>query len=804
SRLIPYEISSGLNNSNIAIWNSHGWYYEAELDRWEWQRPRLFTTVEDISPSAFVVQYIALMLENAGANTFIPRERDWQTNEVIVDNNASTGKSKFKKPKGRKTEVSGFAIGNPPYINENPFEIGTSINFKSSKKFNKAVYIPEIPETGYYPVYVSYGRGDGKVIYSVYHSGGKTDFEVDQRMGYGTWIYLGKFHFKQGINKKAGKVELVVPEGNGRYYSTDAVRFGGGIGDIERNGKISQRARFYEGARYYLQYAGVPDTLVYKLHENNDYSDDSMGRGEWVNWLLGAPFGPTKNRQHPGLKIPIDMAFAFHTDAGILPDDEIVGTLAIYSTDRDTSVFSDGQSKYASRDLTDIIQTQIVDDINTLYNCDWTRRGMWNAQYFEAYRPQVPTMMLELLSHQNLNDVKYLLQPKFKFDVSRAVYKGILRYIASQNNYEYVIQPLPVDHFSSEFVNQNSVKLSWTPVLDKLEPTAIPEKYLVYERIGKNGFDNGTLVNKPEIIISNLEKGKVYGFKVTAVNSGGESFPSEIISVGIAKKSKGEILIVNGFDRLDAPAVFENNSRSGVDREQDQGVAYNFDIATTGDQYEFRKRARFVDDDNPGHGASNGELETTVFRANTFDFSNTHGKSILENGFSFATTSDEAVEKGMVSLNKYLVLDLLYGEEKTTIFPGGDKSKHFQIYTDKMLRTLREYTQNGGSIMISGAYIGTEIQQKEEQIAKLFGYKWYKNHASKSGHFHSDSNDFNISGEFNIEYNIEHYPVEASDGIDPVGQASKTFLRYSENNISAGVIYEGNYNVVALGFPFEC
>ncbi len=60
------------------------------LDRWEWQRARLFGTVEDISVMGYVLPYLTRMLENAGANVFLPRERDMQTNEVIVDNDMST------------------------------------------------------------------------------------------------------------------------------------------------------------------------------------------------------------------------------------------------------------------------------------------------------------------------------------------------------------------------------------------------------------------------------------------------------------------------------------------------------------------------------------------------------------------------------------------------------------------------------------------------------------------------------------------------------------------------------------------
>lgn len=801
-----YTISAGLKNSNIALWNSHGWYYEPKLDRWEWQRARLFTTLEDILPTAFVTPFIAPMLENAGANVFIPRERDWQSNNVVVDNNGSIGKSKFVKPKKRTVEKTGFAIGKPPYTNENPFKLGTSVTFKNTKRQKPVFYIPDIPETGNYAVYVSYGKGEGKVTYRVHHSGGVTDFSVDQRMGFGTWIYLDNFYFKKGLDKKNGKVELRLPEGAKKQFSADAVRFGGGMGIVERNGKTGGRARYFEGARYNLQYYGAPDTLVWKLNDDNDYKDDYMSRGEWVDWLMGAPNGPTKNRKLPGLKIPIDMAFAFHTDAGILPNNEIVGTLGIYSTDGDSAVFVDGQSKYASRDLTDLIQTQIVDDINMIYKCNWKRRGMWNSQYSEACRPQVPTMLLELLSHQNLNDVKYALHPKFRFDVSRAIYKGILRFLATQNGYNYVVQPLPINHFTSKFVGENSVQLTWKPVLDEIEPSAIPNKYMVYKRIGDNGFDNGTLVETPKLTVNHLEKGNVYGFKVTAVNAGGESFPSEIISVGISAKNKGKILIVNGFDRVDAPAIFETDSLSGVLRQLDHGVAFGYDISTTGNQYDFEKRSTWLDDDSPGHGASYADLETTIFRGNTFDFSSVHGKSMLAAGYSFITTSDEAVENGIVNLKQYTVVDLLYGEEKSSYFPNNSSTPEFAIYTEKMISKLEDFTQNGGNIFISGAYIGSDIPKykgAEKRIGELLNFKWRTDHAVKSGPFYSSAKDFSFTGEFNTDYNIEQYPVEAPDGIEPFGKNSQTIMRYGENNVSAGVFYKGKYKVVALGFPFE-
>ena len=121
--------------------------------------------------------------------------------------------------------------------------------------------------------------------------------------------------------------------------------------------------------RYYLQYAGFPDSLVYNMNSGkNDYIDDYQSRGEWVNYLMGNPNSSPGNRKAEGLGIPVDLAFAFHTDAGITPSDSIIGTLAIYSTWAKKGVFPDGGSRMASRDLADIIQTQITDDCRVLFN----------------------------------------------------------------------------------------------------------------------------------------------------------------------------------------------------------------------------------------------------------------------------------------------------------------------------------------------------------------------------------------------------------------------------------------------------
>jgi hypothetical protein len=95
SRVNAVAPVKGLNGRYIALWHSHGYYFDIPLDRWEWQRAKLFGSVEDISVMAYVLPYLAPMLENSGATVFLPRERDIQVNEVIVDNDQSRGASRF-------------------------------------------------------------------------------------------------------------------------------------------------------------------------------------------------------------------------------------------------------------------------------------------------------------------------------------------------------------------------------------------------------------------------------------------------------------------------------------------------------------------------------------------------------------------------------------------------------------------------------------------------------------------------------------------------------------------------------------
>ena len=803
----PNEISRGLQDRHIAIWQSHGNYFKNDKNEWGWQRPRLFCTTEDLFTQSFVLPYVIPMLENAGAIVYTPRERDTQKNEIIVDNDTPNASLYLevgsKKAHWATAPIKGFAQKKAIYRDgENPFTDGTCRFIPTErKKKNKdqafAEWVPTLPAKGEYAVYVSYRTLPNSVNdakYLVFHNGGVTEFKVNQKIGGGTWVYLGTFEFDKG-NNDYGMVVLSNESSEHGVVCADAVRFGGGMGNIERGGKTSGLPRYLEGARYSAQWAGMPYEVYAGRKGENDYADDINTRSNTINYLSG---GSVYNPQQPGLGIPLEMTMALHSDAGCSKTDELIGSLGIYTIDFNNGKLNTGIDRYASRDLADILLTQIQKDIYSSYNLSWTRRSMWNRNYSETRLPATPSTIIELLSHQNFADMQLGHDPNFKFTVGRAIYKGILQFVAGQHDKEYVVQPLPVSNFAIRFgKKKNTLELSWKGENDPQEPTAQPREYIVYTRIGYGGFDNGTLVSKTSHTVK-IEPGLVYSFKVTAVNRGGESFPSEILSAYKAKRERERVLIINGFDRVSGPAVINTFDKAGFDLEQDPGVPYLSNISFSGAQIGF-DRTQAGKEGEGSLGYSGSELEGMKIAGNTFDYPFIHGKAIQAAGkYSFVSCSDEAVENGTVTLEDYPVVDYILGMEKED--PA--HKVYYKTFSSAMQRFITSYCQSGGNLFVSGAYVGSDMsgtQGNREFTEKILKYGYQSSMTDKS------SNRINGLGRtitIPRAPNETSYAVPAPDCIVPVDTAFPVFT-YVPGNQSAGIAYKGNYRTFVLGFPFE-
>ena len=820
----------GLDGANIALWQSHGWYFEPKLNRWEWQRARIFQTVEDLYPQSYVMPFLMPMLENAGAYVMSPRERDINTTEIIIDNDQSQFSKGSFVAEGKYKTVPGFAYNKKElHVGDNPFKEGTAIVANASETPSHTYrWQADIPKSDTYAVYVSYQslpNSSEQARYTVNAADGQHHFTVNQRMGGGTWVYLGHFPLKMANDFTV--VELANSGDKGTVVTADAVKIGGGMGNVARIVKepldsidyeyvLSGYPRFTEGARYFLQWAGAPDSVYTTTDNVNDYTDDYCSRGLWVNWLAGSS-SMLPGRE--GLNIPVDLSFAFHTDAGTTLNDSIIGTLGIYCTVGDTP--GNGSTRLASRDLTDIVMSNIVNDVRTEFEPNWTRRGMWDRSYHEARSPQVPAMLLEFLSHQNFADMSYGLDPAFRFTVSRAIYKGMLKYLAQRDGRPYVVQPLPVRSFAITTTDNGFWHLSWKETVDSLEETAHPTYYLVQERAEGGAFRTIARTDRPEYTINNVATGAIMSYRIVAGNDGGVSFPSEVLACGRAEGSRHMLTIVNGFTRISAPDRFDagegTEEIAGFYTARDGGVPYMQDISYIGAQFEFRRQIPWMDDDAAGFGASRADFEDKVIAGNTFDYPVIHGRAAMASGWSFVSTSLEAF---CSSTDTPEAVDLILGKQKETKTGTGAYGTHFKAYPTDLQTRMAALAQKGTDFFVSGSYVASDIWDNPYSSAEVadadkkfaqqvLGFNWRVGQASVTGDAYQVPVRYKQFGkgeyEFYNDYNPEFYAVESPDSFYPADNATgATFMRYSENNLIAGtVMKDATHKAVVIGFPFE-
>lgn len=797
----PYFVSHGMFDRHLSLWASHGRYYDGKKDRWKWQRPNLFGTTEDLFTQTIVIPYLIPMLENAGAVVFTPRERDWQKNEVIVDNGGRGYVEDSGKETWKTAQEKGFAYHAGTYRDgENPFTQGTARAVKATKKADVswASYQPNIPQGGKYAVYVSYQSLKNSVSdaqYIVMHKGQRTVFKVNQQMGGGTWVYLGTFDFDRG-NNEFNRVVVTNSSSESGVVTTDAVRFGGGMGNIERGGSCSGMPRCLEGARYSAQWAGAPYSVYSSKNGSDDYGDDINVRSNMTNWLAG---GSTYVPKLEGKKVPIELSLAVHSDAGYTTvNDSIIGSLAICTTSFNDGRLNSGVSRMVSHDFADSLLTGLQRDISGKYR-KWTRRYLWDRNYSETRKPEVPSAIIETMSHQNFADMRRGLDPNFRFTLARSLYKTILRFVNGNHSVPSVVQPLPVSNFRIERNSSGGLRLSWIAEKDEQEPTAVPTSYIVYTSEEGMGFDNGTVVYTSSFDFE-AKKGVNYCFKVTALNRGGESFPSETLAAYLSKSAHAkDILVVDGFSRLSGPAVVDDYSRQGFDLGSDIGVSYGLTAGWNGRQQCFDK-SRAGSEGEGSLGYCGDELAGRFIMGNNRDGSVCHVKDIAMSGaYNVVGCSLEALDNNLVKLDHYNLVDIAFGLQRN----DGHSLVVYKTFSEALQSKLRSYAKSGGRILVSGAYVGSDMTQPHERS--------FMSDVLKTTFTGTDTNagcnmvdGLGLSFDIIRQINDRHFAATSVDRIAACDGRSFAAMRYQDGS-TAGVAYDGtDYKSFVMGYPYEC
>ncbi len=526
--------------------------------------------------------------------------------------------------------------------------------------------------------------------------------------------------------------------------------------------------RWAEGARYWLKDRGV-DSTVWNLYEGNEYKDDMKCRPLWVNQL----------------DAPIDLCLAFHTDGQDSGDDStVIGTLVIYTArdDEGRRELRDGRNREkVNRNFADYIQTQITQDLRQLAP-EWTRRQLKEANYCESRVPVVPSIILELLSHKNMADMRYGLDPKFRFAAARAVYKGILRYL---NGKSAVVQPLPVEQLAID----TKGLLRWEPKEDYLEPGAKATYYMVYIQQNDGEWDVQQ-VNKGCQLQTTLEPGIKYNYYVVAGNEGGLSFPSPMISAYLsgeagltAKRSNSEtVLIIDAFNDVYGVEWFADSLYAGI-VPGSYTCEDGFSCAYIGAQWDFLRANPWINDDNCGWGSCYRDHAGQMTVGNTHNWSVLHGNALQAMKISYVSATE-----GMAHLDStYTLVDVVCGRQRKPL-------------SDPTRSQLAGFIRQGGKVLLSSDHLSAVDPY---WLKTNLHTSYYAKNATRSGRIDIPGHR---SYRLFVKPNEEQLFTGTPEGLMPEGMGAVRMAEYVDMRCAAAVGYTNAKRVpmsLVYGFPLE-
>ncbi len=721
------QASGGLSGKTVYVSAGHGWLWNGSA--WRTQRPPYQQIIEDHNNAEVVNQFLLRYLWNAGADVWPVRERDMHAVAVVADD-ADAG---FRTV-GTWTTVSSGGYGG-----------GYRTATAQATASLTATWTFTLPESGVYALYVWYRAGADRVPdarYAVHHAGGVTTVSVDQRVHGSTWRYVGTFPFRAGqpatVTLSNGSAQP------GAVVVADAMRVGGGTFDdltgIETSATYPPDKPWWEmGAYYYVQHQGL---------DPNDwpYFNDVVARPMYARW------------EHADTGEEA-VYIAWHTN-GYNGDNTLYrGT---------ESYIHSFQPVTGSDRLQYWVHQELVRDIRLGWDPAWTDRGMKSKdlgelrELWDARGPaySIPGVLLEIAYHDNEADANALKDPRFALLAARAVYQGIVKYFEEKEGVDLTLLPEPPTHLVARNSGVGQVTLSWRPPpTDTAGLLGDPATgYRLY--VGSLADGDGSLVAWGDAIpvtttsytLTGLEADRLYFFKVTATNAGGESFPTPVLAVRTSPTGEAAYLLVQGFDRIDRFALLP---------EQDP-----------------------VEGDN---------LRMFLGRMNGYDTIIAHAVALTR---AFDSALNEAVADGDLSLGLYPVVDWILGEESTVdrTLDGAEQS------------ALTAFLDGGGALFLSGSEVGWDLE------ASGNGQDFYRNYL-RAGYVGDDAGTYAVlptaggifagMGGFRFDEPTA-YDADFPDQLSALN-GSTAALTYDGGNggVAALQYADGCQRLVYFGFPFE-
>lgn len=519
-----------LSGASIFVSAGHGWYYNNDMKKWTTQRGVTLGVLEDYSNAESVNQYLLPYLWNAGANVYTTRERDMNPNMVIVDR-ADAG---YRETGIWETEAAPMA------------QNGEQRRARTTRKSPTATatFTPTIPAAGVYGVYVKYGAAASGATtdsarFIVRHTGGQSVWVQNQNHDGRTWKYIGSYYFEAGASDERGSVVINnQTDDSGDWIVADAVRFGGGMGDVQRAGSVSGAPRWEESGELYAEFMGMTN----HAQDSRDYNTVTAmpvyseweaepwekGRSVYVSWHANASGGGNKSR---GL-------FTF-----------------VYSPNEWEK--GDCFTGHRGGDLLGrAMHNAVIDQVHGAWDPEWRDGGIvcrWLGETNPRNNNSMPAALIEVGFFDEPNDAGYILDPGFRRRAAYGVYRGIVDYYRDNVPGYEQIQVVPDTPTHLTLVQDAKGFLATWQAPPSGTPTTgdAPTHYLVQRSRNGRGFERGFLTKTTSARLEGLPPGDTTFVRVVAVNAGGESLPTEVLAVRMAQAGTRRVLLVNAFDRLD-------------------------------------------------------------------------------------------------------------------------------------------------------------------------------------------------------------------------------------------------------------
>lgn len=779
-------VNGALSGKRVVLNQSHGWLDDNSPNRWRVQRTNTWEVLEDYGSPMFMNMYVIPLLQNAGAWVRPVREPDNQTNMVVVDNAmgspryTESGSGIFNSSlaayvdRATYTGLNNDAAGNP-FANPTSSRL---IPITTGNATASATFAPTIPASGYYNVYITYAAGSDrstKSHFQVKHSGGVTDFRIDQTRTGGTWVLLGNFYFEKNAPASEASVVALNDHADNSYVNVDAVRFGGGMGNVARRTHgVSGRPRWQEEANNYMQYSGMMSSSLMYNDATSTYDDEQLGwsnRPQYANW--------EQTRDGLGNNL---IYIGWHTNASSY---SCSGGVETSGGGRGTSTYRDvaADATANTENLTQKVHDALIASIRATYNSSWQDRGIIGSNNYgensQGNLGNVAGFFFEGLFHDNQLDAGAYKDGKFRYAAARGIVNGIIQYYGGS-----VFPPEPVTNFRVKNIGSNKIRLEWNRgavgnTSNRIGSAA--SNFRVYTSSNGYGFDNGVNAGNVTSYEMTVTPGQLLFLRVAATNSAGVSIPSETMAARVASGGAPTGLIVNGYHRNDQYAAT---------------LAYSSGIGGCGSSKSNRYR----------------EMDPRQYQA--LNYTIQHAKAIAaQGGYGIDSCSNDAINAAQYSLLDYGMVFWISGQQAEADTTDNVDDTVFR-FAERV--HLANYLQAGGRLMVSGSEIAWDYGRSGVPAANSS----FLHNYLKANYSQDNANTYTVNGNAGIFAGLgamtidngtgTSYDVRFPDVIAPIGGATACMSYTGGTGGTAAIQYAGTFGagtqpgkLVYMGIGFE-